>query len=89
MIKANVLKPGDGVALVAPASPFEKVDFDRGVKELRRLGLKPLYNDSVFSRSGYLAGTPEVRARAIQEAWNDPDVSALDRRQQVCWRWQT
>jgi len=77
MIKTNVLKPGDGVALVAPASPFKKNDFDRGVRELRRLGLKPIYDDSVFSRSGYLAGTPEVRARAIQKAWHDPDVSAI------------
>lgn len=77
MIKTNVLKPGDGVALVAPASPFKKIDFDRGVRELRRLGLKPIYDDSVFSRSGYLAGTPEVRARAIQKAWHDPDVSAI------------
>ncbi len=77
MIKPRALRPGDGVALVAPASPFPKADFERGVAELRRLELEPVYDESVFDRRGYVAGEPDVRARAIRRAWRDPSASAV------------
>jgi muramoyltetrapeptide carboxypeptidase len=70
--------PGDRVAVVAPASPFARDEFERGVAELRRLGYEPVYDDSVFAReNGYLAGSAEVRARAFLRYWNDPGVSAI------------
>ena len=72
------LKPGDRVAIVSPASPFTREEFDGGVAELRRLGFVPVYDETVFAReAGYLAGTPEVRAGAFLRFWRDPDVRAL------------
>ncbi len=72
------LRPGDHVAIVSPASPFAREEFDGGVAELRRLGFVPVYDDTVFAReAGYLAGTAELRAAAFLRYWRDPDVRAL------------
>jgi muramoyltetrapeptide carboxypeptidase len=76
--KPRALKPGDRIAIVAPASPFSRDEFTRGIAEIERLGFVPVYDDSVFAKeSGYLAGSPEVRAGAFTRYWTDPDVSAL------------
>jgi muramoyltetrapeptide carboxypeptidase len=72
------LGPGSGVALIAPASPFDPDEFDRGVAEVRRLGFTPIYDASVFSRGdGIVAGDADLRARAIRDAWARDDVAAL------------
>jgi muramoyltetrapeptide carboxypeptidase len=66
------------MAIVAPASPFGRGEFDAGVAEIERLGFVPVYDDSVFAReAGYLSGSAELRARAFQRYWTDPDVAAL------------
>jgi muramoyltetrapeptide carboxypeptidase len=77
MIKPRALRPGDRVAIVAPASPFSRDEFDRGVQELRSLGFEPVYDDSVFARCRYVAGEPELRARALRRAWTDPSIAAV------------
>lgn len=78
MRKPPALKPGDRIAIVAPASPFARDEFDRGVAELKRLGFLPVFDEDVFAReSGYLAGTAEARARSFMTHWCDSTVSAL------------
>jgi muramoyltetrapeptide carboxypeptidase len=77
MRKPRVLRPGDRLAIVAPASPFPRDAFDAGVAELRQLGFDPTWEDSVFERQAYLAGPADVRASAWLRAWTDPSVSAL------------
>jgi muramoyltetrapeptide carboxypeptidase len=74
----RAVRPGDRIALVAPASAFAREEFERGVAELRRLGYDPVWDESVFARDGgYLAGATETRAAAFLRAWDDPGVSAL------------
>jgi muramoyltetrapeptide carboxypeptidase len=77
MIKPRALKPGDRIALVSPASPFSREEFDRGAAELRRLGFEPVHDESVFARSGYVSGSPQLRAASWMRAWSDPDVAAV------------
>ena len=77
MLKPRALRPGDRVAVVAPASPFARAEFDAGVEELRRLGYVPTFDESVFARSRYTAGDAPLRAAAFQRAWDDDDVAAL------------
>ena len=78
MLKPLALKRGDRIAVVAPASPFARDEFDRGVQELRRLGFEPTFDEQVFSKeAGYLAGPPEVRASDFMRHWDDPEVAAL------------
>ena len=46
MIKPRALKPGDRLAVVSPASPFKRDEFDQGIEEIRRLGFVPVYDDT-------------------------------------------
>jgi muramoyltetrapeptide carboxypeptidase len=77
MRRPRALTSGDRVALVAPASPFAREEFDRGLAELRSLGFEPVYEPSVFARTGYVAGPAADRAAALQRAWADPSIAAL------------
>jgi len=77
MQKPRALSPGDRLAIVAPASAFNREEFDRGVAEIRRLGFEPVFDESVFARERYVAGPAGVRARAIAEAWRDPSIAGL------------
>lgn len=71
------MRAGDRIALVAPASPFEREVFDRGVEEVRALGFTPVFGPSVFERRAYVAGPAETRAAAFAAAWRDPSIAGL------------
>ena len=71
MIRPRRLVPGDRVALVAPASAFAPADLERGVAELGRLGFEAVYDEVVFARSRFEAGSPAAR-RVLHDAWRDP-----------------
>lgn len=76
--KCRAVRPGSRVAVVAPASGFDRAEFDRGVAELERLGLVPVYDESVFERKApAVAGSPAVRAAALIAAWAREDVDAI------------
>ena len=77
MRKPRALAPGDRLAIVAPASPFTREEFDSGLQEIRRLGFVPVYDDSVFARQRYVAGPAASRAAAIHAAWRDPSIAGL------------
>jgi len=77
MLKPRALARGDRLAVVAPASPFIREEFDRGIEEIVRLGFIPVYDESVFARLRYVAGPPELRAAAIQNAWRDPAIAGV------------
>jgi muramoyltetrapeptide carboxypeptidase len=77
ILKPPALRAGDRIAIISPASPFAREEFDRGVEELRRIGFEPVWNESVFARTGYVSGDPETRANAFLEAWRDPSIRAL------------
>src|SRR5258706_5372658 len=77
-MKPRAVRPGAHIAIVSPASPFSREEFDRGVAELRRLGYEPTYDEDVFARTGtYLSGAADVRAAAFARAWSDPSIAAL------------
>jgi muramoyltetrapeptide carboxypeptidase len=75
--KPRALARGDRVAVVAPASTFDREEFDRGVDEIRRLGFEPVYDESVFARDRYVAGSPNVRVEALRAAWRDSAIGGL------------
>lgn len=76
-IKIRPVRPGATIALVAPASPFPREEFDRGVAELRRLGFAPTWDERVFDCDGFVAGTPAVRAASLRDALRDTRVDAI------------
>ena len=77
LLKPRAVRPGDRVAIVAPASPFPADAFEAGVRELRRLGFEPVFDSGVFERRGYVAGEPDARARALMDAFEDPGMAAI------------
>jgi muramoyltetrapeptide carboxypeptidase len=77
MRRPRALRPGDRIAIVAPASQMARAEFDAGVAELRALGFDPVFEDSVFDRRSYMAGPAVTRTAAFQRAWSDPSIAAL------------
>jgi muramoyltetrapeptide carboxypeptidase len=77
MTRLRRLRPGDRVALVAPASSFPHDQVAGGVAELARLGLEAVYDDTIFDAERFVAGSVGTRAGAIMRAWQDPAVAAL------------
>ena len=75
--KPRAVRDGDRVALVAPASPFDRARFERGVAELRDLGLEPVFDERIFERRACVAGAAPARAESFRAAWRDPSVAAL------------
>jgi muramoyltetrapeptide carboxypeptidase len=63
--------------VVAPASGFPRDEFDKGIAELRRIGFEPVFDDTVFDREEYVAGTARVRADAFLRAWRDPSIRGI------------
>jgi muramoyltetrapeptide carboxypeptidase len=77
MLKPRALTRGDRIAVVAPASPFRRKDFERGANELERLGFRPVFDERVFDRRGYVAGEATARAEAIAAAWRDDGIAGI------------
>jgi muramoyltetrapeptide carboxypeptidase len=78
MLKPLRLRSGDKVAVIAPASPFIREEFDKGIAELRQLGFDPVFEETVFAQhGGYLSGEGSVRSKAFLDAWRDPSIRAL------------
>ncbi|SDD59701.1 S66 peptidase family protein [Auraticoccus monumenti] len=79
----DVLAPlaaGARVALLAPSGPVEEHRVGRAVRLLRGWELEPVLMPSATARddrSGYLAGSDELRAADLQTAWCDPAVDAV------------
>lgn len=71
------LKPGDRVGIIAPASPFAKKAFYRGVRVLELLGYEATIPEGLFSKKGYLAGNDSHRADLVNSLFRDPAIKAI------------
>ena len=76
-LKPCAVRPGGRVAIIAPASPFPRDEFESGVAEVRSLGFEPVIDPGIFDRRRYLAGDAVARARALMAAWQDPGIAAI------------
>jgi muramoyltetrapeptide carboxypeptidase len=76
-IKPPALRSGDTVGIVAPASYFNREEFDAGCDALRKMGYNPVFSDSIFDRDLYFAGSAERRARELEEMFLRDDVKAI------------
>lgn len=75
--KPPALRPGDTVAIVAPASNIKRGDLDAGCDALRSAGYNPFYLESILSQDLYFAGTVERRTRELEEMFMRDDVKAI------------
>lgn len=77
MRKPKRLRPGDLIAVVAPAGAVESAQLEPALEFLRESGFRVRLGEHVYSRKGYLAGTDQERAQDLQSAWCDPQVAAV------------
>lgn len=76
-VKPPALRPGDAVAVIAPASPFPDDAYAAGIAELRQLGFEPTTGAHAFDRAGYVAGPGESRAEDLLAAFEDRAPKAV------------
>lgn len=72
-----MLRKGDVVGLVAPASPLTDTEIAKGVKQIEALGLRVRLGQYVRAQDGYLAGTDAERAGDFNAMVRDKDVRAI------------
>lgn len=73
-----MLKPGDTVGIVSPASPaFEEGDLEISKEWLFKLGLKWKLGKHIFDKWSDFAGSDEDRLRDFEDMWADPSIAAV------------
>jgi len=77
MIQPRKLSAGDRVMVVAPGGPLDRERFERGAAKLRSFGLLPIYDERLFAREGYLAGSDAQRLALLQAALDEPSSRAI------------
>jgi muramoyltetrapeptide carboxypeptidase len=70
------LRPGDRVAVIAPASGFERGAFEAGLA-LLSARYRTEHSGAVFERQRYLAGSDARRLAELTAALNDPGIRAV------------
>jgi muramoyltetrapeptide carboxypeptidase len=75
--KPPALKPGDTIGIAAPASPFNRTNFDKGLVVLQSLGFKIYIPDDIFQHEGYLAGSDKSRADQLIRLLVDSSVNGI------------
>ncbi len=76
MIVPPSLRRGSKLRVVAPSGPFDRTLFWRGVSWLSQYH-RPVFDQTIFEREGFLAGSDERRRVEFQCAIDDPEASAI------------
>jgi muramoyltetrapeptide carboxypeptidase len=78
VVKPRVLRPGDTVGLIAPASyTFDLWRLDDAAARVEALGLKPKFGKHVRGRRGFLSGSDDERLEDLHAMFSDADVAAV------------
>jgi len=72
-----ILKPGDGIGLIAPAGYVERAEIKEGLDILREQGFRIKLARHLFGKHRYFSGTISERIKDIHRFVNDPQVKAL------------
>lgn len=76
LVKPARLRPGDAVRVVAPAGPFDRPTFDRGLAVLAAQ-YRVSFDEGIFAQERYLAGPDARREKELTDALSAPDVRAV------------
>lgn len=77
MIRLRPLKEGARIGIAAPAGPFVRSHFLRGVRNLQRAGFKVSYRQGIFAHHDHLAGDDRRRSEELSRLLFDPKIDAL------------
>ena len=76
MIRPPRLRAGDLVRLVAPSGPVPRDAFESGLAVLKQR-YEVRFDEALFTREGFLAGSDERRLGELVVALGDPDARAV------------
>jgi muramoyltetrapeptide carboxypeptidase len=77
-LKGRVLPEGGTIGVPAPAWPYyNRSDILRGVEWWERRGYRVKLSDGIFSRTGYVAGAPDDRAKDLVAMFADDEVDVV------------
>lgn len=76
-VKPPRLKPGDTVGIVAPAGPFDPEKFMKGTAVLESMGFRTVFDEAIFQKHGFLAGTDVQRADRVNRLFADASIQAV------------
>lgn len=74
--KPRAVRPGDTIAVIAPAGPFDRAALETGIAGLGDR-YRVRYDERVYSRQRYLAGDDERRLAELTGALSDPTIKAV------------
>jgi muramoyltetrapeptide carboxypeptidase len=75
---ARAAPPGSTIGIVTPGSPPEaRADVERGIAWWESQGYSVKLARGALEHDDWHAGSPEVRARDLQEAFADPEIDAI------------
>jgi muramoyltetrapeptide carboxypeptidase len=73
---AAPVRPGDRVAVIAPASGFDRPSFELGLKVIEGR-YRPEFSEGIFTRHRYLAGDDARRLSELLAALAEPSARAV------------
>lgn len=77
MSQPRPLKRGDTIGIAAPASPFDRTKFQKGIRVIEKLGFKTYHRKDIFDQNRYFAGSEERRAEEFMELVEKKGVAAI------------
>jgi muramoyltetrapeptide carboxypeptidase len=77
-VLAPAVPPGGTIGIVAPATPAQaRAEVERGIEWWESHGYRVQLGASARERGSNFAGSPELRARDLQEMFADPEIDAI------------
>ncbi len=77
-LKPLVLRPGDTVGMVAPASnAYEPEEIQIAKETMELYGFKVVLGNNIHAQNGYLAGSDAQRAADVNDMFRRPDVRGI------------
>jgi muramoyltetrapeptide carboxypeptidase len=77
MIRPPNLRPGDTVAITAPAGCLSEQEIMPAVGIIRSWGLNVVFGEHLFRKRNSFAGTDNQRTADFQRMLDDPDIRAI------------
>ena len=77
LVKPPALRQGDTIGIIAPASNINRADFEAGCDALRKVGYQVAYDNSIFERDVFFAGSLERRIAEFKEMFTRSDIRAV------------
>lgn len=73
----KLLKKGDTIGIISPASGNDNEIFDKYIKDFKKLGFNILEGKSMRNNTGYLSAEDKERAEDLNSMFANPEVKAI------------